>query len=150
MKAAMFMALGGLAMNLRARSLGDFAGVARDAPWSAAAFAVGAASLVGAPLTMGFLGKWRLIEAGMQAGDLWIVAVIAISSLLTLVYVGRMLEALFFRPPMPGAQRAHEAPVGVLAPLWILAGLSLWFGIDASLPEALADAGARALFGVIR
>jgi hypothetical protein len=37
--------------------------------------------------------------------------------------------------------------VGVLAPLWILAGLGVWFGIDASLPEALADAGAQVLFG---
>ncbi len=146
-KSGMFMALGGLAISLRARSLADFAGVARDAPWSAAALGVGAASLVGAPLTMGFLAKWRLIEAGMIAGQLWIVAVIAIASLLTLVYVGRIVEAMFFRSPAPGAQRAQEAPVGVLAPVWILAGLSLWFGIDASLPEGLANAGALALFG---
>ncbi len=147
LKAAMFMALGGLAIRLRARRLDDFAGIARDAPWSAAAFGAGAASLVGVPLTMGFLAKWRLIEAGMNSGQLWVVAVIAISSLLTLVYVGRMAEALFFRPPPPGAQRAQEAPVGVLAPLWILAGLCIWFGLDASLPASLADAGARALFG---
>jgi multicomponent Na+:H+ antiporter subunit D len=147
LKSGMFMALGGLAMSLRARSLADFAGVARDAPWSAAAFGVGAASLVGAPLTMGFLAKWRLIEAGLMAGQIWIVAVIAIASLLTLAYVGRMFEALFFRPPPPGAQRAHEAPAGVLVPVWILAGLSIWFGLDASLPEGLADAASAALSG---
>lgn len=147
LKAAMFMALGGLSIRLRARRLEDFAGIARDAPWSAAAFGAGAASLVGVPLTMGFLAKWRLIEAGMVAGQLWIVGVIAISSLLTLAYVGRMVEALFFRAPPPGAQRAQEAPVGVLAPLWILAGLGIWFGLDASLPASLADAGARALLG---
>lgn len=147
LKAGMFMALGGLAISLRARSLADFAGVARDAPWSAAAFGVGAASLVGAPLTMGFLAKWRLVEAAMMAGQLWIVAIIAIASLLTLAYVGRLLEAIFFRSPSPGAQRAQEAPVGVLAPVWILAGLSLWFGFDASLPEGLANAGALALLG---
>lgn len=147
MKAALFMALGGIALNFRARTLGDFAGVARDAPWSAAAFAIGAASLAGAPLTFGFLAKWRLVEAGLQAGDIWIVAVIAAASLLTLVYVGRMLEAMFFRPAAPGAPRAHEAPVGVLIPVWILAGLSLWWGVDASLPEQLANAGAQALFG---
>lgn len=147
MKATLFMALGALAMNQRARRLDDLAGVARDAPWSAAAFAIGAASLAGAPLTMGFLAKWRLIEAGLQAGDIWVVAVIAIASLLTLLYVGRMLEAIFFRTPPPGAQRAHEAPMGVLAPLWILAGLNIWFGFDASLPEQLAKAGAQALFG---
>jgi multicomponent Na+:H+ antiporter subunit D len=147
MKAAMFMALGGLAIKLRARSLDDFAGIARDAPWSAAAFALGAASLVGAPLTMGFLAKWRLVEAAIQSGQYWIVAVIAIGSLITLAYVGRMIEAMFFRAPPAGAPRAHEAPVGVLAPLWVLAGLSVWFGLDASLPESLANAGAQALLG---
>jgi multicomponent Na+:H+ antiporter subunit D len=58
-----------------------------------------------------------------------------------------LLEAVFLRAPAPGAPRAKEAPIGVLAPLLVLAGLSLWFGIDASLPETLADAGARALLG---
>jgi multicomponent Na+:H+ antiporter subunit D len=86
----------------------------------------------------------------MSGGQLWIAAVIALSSLLTLVYVGRMVEAMFFRPPPPGAQRAQEAPVGVLAPLWILAGLGVWFGLDASLPASLADAGAQALLGAGR
>jgi multicomponent Na+:H+ antiporter subunit D len=147
LKSTMFMALGGIALKLRVRRLDDFAGVARDAPWSAVAFAVGCASLAGVPLTMGFLAKWRLIEAGLLAGDIWIVAAIAISSLLTLVYVGRMMEAIFFRPATPGAPRAQEAPVGVLAPLLVLAGVSLWFGVDASLPEAMARAGAQALFG---
>ena len=75
------------------------------------------------------------------------MAVLAIGSLLTLIYAGRMIEAFFFRAPAPGAARAKEAPVGVLAPLWIAAGLSVWFGLDASLPESLADAGAAALFG---
>ena len=43
--------------------------------------------------------------------------------------------------------RAREAPVGVLAPLWVLAGLHNWFGLDASLPEQLANSAARALLG---
>lgn len=150
MKAALFMALGALAISIRAKRLDDFAGVARDAPWSAAAFGIGAASLAGVPLTMGFLAKWRLIEAALGAGALWIVVTIAIGSLLTLVYAGRIVEAMFFRAPTPGAVRAKEAPVGVLAPLWIAAGLSIWFGLDASLPESLADSGASALFGAGR
>lgn len=147
MKMTLFMALGGLAISMGARRLDELAGVARDAPWSATAFAIGAASLAGVPLTFGFLAKWRLIEAALQAGQIWVVAVLAIASLLTLLYVGRMLEALFFRAAPAGAPRAREAPVGVLAPLWVLAGLNIWFGFDASLPEQLANAGARTLLG---
>lgn len=147
MKAALFMALGGVAILLRARTLADFAGAGRDAPWTMAAFAIAAASLMGLPLTFGFLTKFRLIEAALSANQIWIVAVIAASSLLALIYVGRMLEALFFRTPAPGAARAAEAPLGVLVPLWILAGVSVWFGVDASLPEGLANSGALALLG---
>ncbi len=150
MKAALFMALGALAISVKARTLSEFAGVARDAPWTATAFGVGAASLAGLPLTLGFLAKWKLVEAALQAGAIWMVVVIAAGSALTLVYVWRMVEALFFRAPMPGAPRAREAPVGVLAPLWILAGLSLWFGVNAALPEGLANAAAAALFGAGR
>jgi multicomponent Na+:H+ antiporter subunit D len=146
MKAALFMALGAFAFSLRARTLDAFAGVARDAPWTATAFGIGLASLAGVPLTMGFLAKWRLVEAALQGGAVWIVVAIAVGSLLTLVYAGRIIEAMFFRAPMQGAPRAHEAPVGVLAPLWVLTGLSVWFGVDASLPEGLANAAAAALF----
>ena len=102
---------------------------------------------MGLPLTFGFLTKFRLIEAAFSASQIWMVAVIAVSSLLGLIYVGRMLETLFFKAPAPGAVRAVEAPLGVLVPLWILALVSIWFGIDASLPENLANAGALALTG---
>ena len=44
MKMTLFMALGGLAISMGARRLDELAGVARDAPWSTAAFAIGAAS----------------------------------------------------------------------------------------------------------
>lgn len=147
MKAVLFMALGAFAISLKARTLADFGGVAREAPGIALAFAIGAASLAGVPLTMGFLGKWSLIEASLQAGQAWVAVVIAVGSLLTLIYVGRIIEAMFFRTAMPGAARAREAPLGVLAPLWLLAGLSIWFGVDASLPSGMAQAGAAALFG---
>lgn len=150
LKGALFMAVGAFAMSVRARTVEELSGIARAAPWSAAAFGLGAASLAGVPLTMGFLAKWSLIAVALDAGAMWIVATLAVGSLMTLVYVGRMLEAMFFRPSVPGARLAREAPVGVLVPLLVLTGLSVWFGIDATLPESLADASAAALMGEAR
>jgi multicomponent Na+:H+ antiporter subunit D len=147
MKAALFMALGGIAISVQARTLADFAGAGRNAPWTMAAFAIAAASLMGLPLTFGFLTKFRLIEAALAADQVWVVAVIAVSSLFGVIYVGRMLEAVFLKPAAPNAPRAAEAPFGVLVPLWILAVASIWFGLDAQLPESLANAGALALLG---
>jgi multicomponent Na+:H+ antiporter subunit D len=145
--AAFFTALGGAFSGARARSLTDFAGAGRDAPWTMAAFAISAASLIGVPFTAGFLAKWRLVEAMLQGGAIWAVAVIAASSVLTLIYGARMLEALFLRSAPAAGERAKEAPAGVLVPLWILALASLWFGIDGAFPENLADASAAVLTG---
>jgi multicomponent Na+:H+ antiporter subunit D len=147
MKAPMFMALGGAVVGLKARTLLDFAGAGREAPWTMAAFAIAAASLMGVPFTFGFLAKWRLVEAALAQGQVWAVAVIAVSSLLAVIYAARILETLFIRSASATGERAKEAPIGVLVPLWILALASVWFGIDASFPEELADAGAIALVG---
>lgn len=146
-KAVLFMTLGGLTISLRARRIVDFAGIARDAPWTVLAFSLGAASLVGTPLTMGFLAKWQMIEAALAGERYWIAAVMVAGSALTLLYVGRILEVMLFREPAPGAPRAKEAPAGVVLPALLLGGISIWFGVDSSLPGQLSVGGAAGLFG---
>lgn len=143
-KSAMFMALGGLALSVKGLRLADFAGAGRTAPWTMTAFGVAASSLAGVPLTGGFLSKWRLFEASLAQGWVWAAVVIAVSSLLGLAYVGRMLETIFFRAPV-AAEPVKEARVGVLVPLWLLAAASVWFGLDASLPVGMAGAAAQAI-----
>jgi multicomponent Na+:H+ antiporter subunit D len=142
LKSSLFMAAAGAAPG--AVKLSDFNGAGRRAPWTMTAFAISGLSLVGVPLTMGFLSKWKLVEALLAEGWIWGVAVVASSSLAAVYYVGRMLEAIFFRPTAEGGPVVAEAPLCVRAPLWIMALLILWFGIDASVPLGLADAAARA------
>jgi hypothetical protein len=43
-----------------------------------------------------------------------------------------------------------EAPAEMLVPMWIVAGLCIWFGIDASGTVAVAQAAADALLGGLR
>jgi multicomponent Na+:H+ antiporter subunit D len=142
MKSAMFTALGGIAISGHQARLTDFAGAGRAAPWTLIAFAIAALSLIGVPFTLGFLAKWRLIEAAIGANWIWAAGVIALGSLLSLLYVGRILEVMFFRS-LPSGTRPSEAPLGVLLPLWLIAGATLWFGVDASIPEGLATAAAQ-------
>jgi multicomponent Na+:H+ antiporter subunit D len=148
MKAALFMALGGLALSIKGVKLADFAGAGRTAPWTMTAFAVAAFSLAGVPLTAGFLSKWMLLQASLAHGWIWAAGVIAAASVLGLIYVGRMLEMIFFRAPV-ATEHAKEARFGVLAPLWILAAINIRFGFDTSLPLGLASAAAQTL-GLVR
>jgi NADH:ubiquinone oxidoreductase subunit 2 (subunit N) len=49
----------------------DSTAMGQRAPLASAAITAGALSLMGAPLTIGFLGRWRLVEAGVGAGWWW-------------------------------------------------------------------------------
>ena len=102
------------------------------------AAAIAGASLVGVPMTAGFISKWNLLQASLSAG-LWpVAAVIVLSSLLAVVYVWRVVEAGFFRAPGAKAAQATEAPLSMLVPLWVLALANLYFGIQTDLTWGLA------------
>ncbi len=150
MKAALFMALGCVVFRTGAAAFGNMAGLARQMPWTMTAFAIAGLSLIGLPLTAGFISKWILIEAALEK-NLWPVAgAIAGASLIAAVYILRVLEAAWFGAPAPrrGGSRvagSKEAPLTMLIPLWLLALANLYFGIDPRLPFAAAETAAGLL-----
>jgi multicomponent Na+:H+ antiporter subunit D len=97
----------------RVRSLSALDGYARRAPLASAAITAGALSLMAAPLSIGFLGRWRLIEAGVGAGWWWASLVVIFTSLAAVFYGGRLVERIYFR-------RAVETSEGRTS-LWNLA-----------------------------
>ncbi len=117
-------------------------------PWTAAAVTAGGLGLIGAPLTSGFVSKWYLVTGALDRGFLTLAAVILIGSLLAVIYVWRIVEVMYFRPPEEGEREVKEAPWSLVLPTWILIGASLYFGIDASLSFHLANGAARALLGM--
>jgi len=74
-----------------------------------------------------------------------LVAMLA-SSLLALVYIGRVVEVAWFREPPAGA-KPQRPPTSMAAATWFLVLLSVYFGMDATLPAGLADGAASALLG---
>jgi multicomponent Na+:H+ antiporter subunit D len=105
--------------------------------------------LIGVPLTAGFVSKWYLVLAALEAG-LWpLVAVIMASSLLAVIYVWRLVETLYFQEA-PAGVVAVEAPWAMLLPLWVLTGAIVLFGIDATWTGDTARAAAAALLEASR
>lgn len=148
MKAALFMALGCATQRVRAVSFDDLAGLGRQMPVTMGALVVGALSLIGLPLTVGFVTKWYLIQAALEAGAWLAVIVILASGLFAVIYTWRIVEAAYFRPLPEGREEVREAPLAMLIPLVILAGGCVVFGIVATWPMDLALAAARSLIGV--
>lgn len=78
-------------------SLRSLNGLVRRAPLSAAAITAGALSYMGAPLTLVFLGRWRLIEASLGVGWWWAAAAAIATSLAGVFYGGLLIERIYFR-----------------------------------------------------
>ncbi len=147
MKGALFMAVAGVVLTYQGTTLRDFAGLGRSAPWTMTAFAIAALSLIGVPLTAGFQSKFALLVAVQDQGLWWAALLIVFASVLAVIYMGRIMEAVFFKPPHNPQKIHKEAPITILVPLWILALANLYFGIDASFPIGLADSAASAVLG---
>jgi len=147
MKCGLFLVLACVLLRMGSTRLAAFAGLGRRMPVTFAAFVVGGLSLVGVPLTVGFVSKWYLVVGALDAG-LWPVAVlILLSSVLALVYIWRVVEVGYFDDPPEGADAVTEAPLSMLVPTWILIGSTLVFGVWTSLSAGVASAAARMLIG---
>lgn len=147
MKGGLFLAVGSVSYRTGGVDLVHFRGVGRRMPFTMAAFIVGGLSLVGIPLTAGFVSKWYLVSAAIEA-DLWPVAALVLaSSLLALAYVGRVVEAAYFHAPAEGGPVVREAPPVMLATTWLLAGACVFFGVNTDLTVRIAQAVAQTLLG---
>ncbi len=148
MKGALFLALGCVAYRLGSVLVKDFDGLGKQMPWTMAAFTLGGLSLIGVPLTVGFVSKWYLILGALEQGWLAVAALIVFASLLAAVYIWRVVEHAYFRP-VPEGRVVREAPLEMLVPLWILILANLYFGVHTELTVGVASRAAHALTGLM-
>ena len=147
MKGALFMAVGAVIYRTGAIKVDDLAGLGRRMPLTMATFVVAGLSLIGVPLTVGFISKWTLIQAALEQG-LWpIAAAVVGASLLAIVYIWRVVEIAYFHPAPSGAPGVSEAPVSMLVPMIVLAGACVYFGIDGTRTLDIAIGAAVSLLG---
>ncbi len=145
MKGALFLALGCITYRIGSTAVTSLAGLGRAMPWTMAAFVAGGLSLIGVPLTVGFISKWYLVLGALEAGHWALVAVIVGSSLLAVAYIWRLVEVAYFQGPAPDGVR--EAPWSLLLPTWVLVAANVWLGVDTRVSIGLAGQAARALMG---
>ena len=145
MKAALFCALGCIFYRIGSTRIEAIAGLGRQMPWTFAATLIGGLSLLGAPLTAGFISKWFLVQAALDQSLWWLVALVLASSLLAVVYVWRLVEALYFKEPVASRVNVQEAPLSILLPTLLLAAANIYFGLDTRLPVSLTENAALLL-----
>ena len=150
MKGGLFLLLGCVFLRVGSVRIEALAGIGRRMPLTMLGFALGGLSLIGVPLTAGFISKWYLVQAALEQGSWWLAVIVLIGSLLAVVYVWRVVEVAYMQPAPEIADglQAHEAPLSMLIPAWILIGASIYFGIHTSLTVGVAREAAQFLLGV--
>ena len=123
MKGAAFLVVGGVAALGIGPLVDDYRGLGTRRPLLSVAFALMLLSLAGVPLTIGFVSKFVLFSAAVQAQGffVWLAVAGLLNSALSVFYYARVLKVMFF-DPAPAAPADRGAVVGASGPAILPAG----------------------------
>lgn len=148
-KVCLFLSAGLIIEHTGKRKVAEMSGIGRVMPVATAAFTICALSMIGIPLFSGFVVKWYLIQAGLEAQKTGVVALVVLSGLLNAIYYLPIVWRFYFVSPeqtlqdhrqvvdpaawpQPGFwQRLSmrlEAPWQALAPIALLAVICITLG----------------------
>ena len=83
----------------RHMEIDDFRGLAMRQPVAAACFALFLLSLLGLPVTAGFLGKFYIFNAALASRLVWLAVLLAINTVIAAFYYLRVIVVMYMREP---------------------------------------------------
>ena len=145
-----FMQLGAFAVIVMMRrqdvvgdELKDFAGLHVHHPLAAFAMLLFMLSLGGIPPTAGFMGKFWLFGAAIEAGYVWLAVIGVLNSAVSLYYYIRIVVFMYVKPPTAGSQPAMSPSLSLALAVAVVA--TLFLGIYPRALFDLAESSARTL-----
>ena len=130
-KALLFLAAGSAIHAVHSNELSSMGGLGKRMPVTAGTFGVGALALAGFPGFSGFFSKDSILEALAGRGAWVPLGLLLIAAFLTAFYMGRTFVLAFMGRAEGHAAHAHESPLSMTLPLWVLGIGALavgWFG----------------------
>ncbi|MFN3791047.1 NADH-quinone oxidoreductase subunit NuoN [Massilia sp.] len=117
-----------------AETIADFKGLGKRSPWFAVVMTILMFSLAGVPPMVGFMAKWAVLQAVVNAGMVWLSVVAVLFSLIGAFYYLRIVKTIWFDEAVdtapintPADMRAVMSINGVavvvlgIVPGWLLA-----------------------------
>ncbi|MGA2482054.1 MAG: NADH-quinone oxidoreductase subunit N [Candidatus Acidiferrales bacterium] len=129
MKVGAFTLVGSLSgAGERRLHLDDYAGLGQRQPYAAAAFSLYLLSLLGLPITAGFLGKFYIFKAALNSHLIWLAILMAVNSVIGAYYYLRVIVVMYMRESKPDAPTVF-VPYAVRFVLFVTAAGILYFGL---------------------
>jgi multicomponent Na+:H+ antiporter subunit D len=127
-KITLFFAAGAIYVAAKKTELAQLSGIARRMPWTAAAFTLGAISMIGVPPTGGFVSKWYILAGAFQSDNYVAIATLIVSTGLTAMYFLPVVYSMWFGTEVEGPKPDHgEAPLPMVIALTTTAALTILF-----------------------
>ncbi len=125
----------------------DFRGLAKKAPLLSAGTAICLLSLAGIPPTAGFVSKVFIFTAAWGEGQTLLVVVALINSIVSLVYYGRIIKAMYFDAPLKEERLA--TPIGLSASISLTAAALIVITFASQILLAIANPAAGSLLAFL-
>lgn len=109
-KITLFFCAGAIYVAAHKTEISELDGIGYRMPITMTAFLIGALSIIGVPPLGGAWSKWYLAIGAIDANELFVIAVLMISSLLNVAYLLSIVGRAFFILP-----NSEPAPVGSLS-----------------------------------
>jgi NADH-quinone oxidoreductase subunit N len=128
-----------------AETFDEISGLGRQNIGLGLAMSAACFSLIGIPLTIGFVGKVLLIQPALQGHLYSLVAILVINSAVSAAYYLRIVGALFLRPATSAVNRTSEPkPLPVLSAIICSALGILVLGAVIPLTDRMVNRAGRA------
>lgn len=131
-----FMCIG-ILNRLGLENLDDFSGVGRILPKTSLALTVAALSFPGLPSLAGFIAKYMVFTAAIEAGMWWLAVIGVLNSVIETAYFLRLIQYMFFKK-QTRTIKAKE-PWTLLAPVYTLVAVVIILGIYPTLALLLIN-----------
>jgi multicomponent Na+:H+ antiporter subunit A len=132
-KGGLFLTAGSVQHSAGTRDMNQLGGLAQRMPRTTLSWLIGAGSMMGVPLMSGFVSKWMLYAAALQAG--WTVpALVAWAvSLGTVFLCAKATSAVFLGPVTEKTKDAHESAPTMVWGMGFMALGSIVLGVAPQL-----------------
>lgn len=128
-KGSLFLCAGAVQHASGTRDMDMLGGLGRRMPRTTISWLIGAGAISGVPLFSGFVSKWLIYNAALEAGFILPALISWIVSVITVFYFLKATTGVFFGEESEKAAVAHEAPSTMTTGALVLTAVTVLLGV---------------------
>ena len=107
-KITLFFCAGAIMVSAHKTNISELDGLGRKMPITMLAFTIGSLGIIGLPPASGLWSKLLIAQGTLQNGQIWLIAVLMLSTLLNIAYLLQVPLRAFFREPKDDDGHDHD------------------------------------------